>query len=120
MTTYTATADFVSQPSTIMGEADRVFFTSSALKATGSVVEIESHKSSSGSGELTSTDHIIEGRARIVNVELQLRCSPSIVEASVYSNVSSQDAMHTQRVFVIRKDPVRTIIVRQTPTRNSY
>ena len=54
---------------------------------------------------------------RSITVSADLQCTDSKVEALVYTNNLEQSRMHTQRFFRIRKPRVRTIMVRQTPTR---
>ena len=135
-------------PSLVSGTAERTTKGSGVLdNSTDSIVDgISERKIVSISANLTTTDSVVVGVAdkvikvisgihtpdddfkvnglaerKVVNVvPVELKCNDSKVDAFVYVNVPAQDAMHTQRVFRIRKEPVRTIIVRQTPTRNTY
>ena len=98
------TANLTTTESVVVGVADKVIKVISGIHTPDDEMKV---------------DGVAE--RKIVNaVPVELVCNDSKVEASVYTNVPAQDAMHTQRVFRIRKEPVRTIIVRQTPTRNTY
>ena len=98
------TANLTTTESVVVGVADKVIKVISGIHTPDDEMKVN------GSADRT-----------ITNVEpIRFVCSDSKVEALVYTNVPAQDAMHTRRVFRIRKDAIRTIIVRQTPTRNTY
>lgn len=126
MTTHTTSITLLSQPVEVSVSSKRSISNALAnIKAGSPVVGLESTRVlapvesniKAVSGQVTGVS--TKTSARVLTAEGDLHCDESKVESFVYGDSLSQDAMHTQRLFVIRKNPIRTIFVRQTPTKNT-